>query len=92
MMGRVLVAGVIVLGLSAISISTAGWHVPPVDTQQIGYRGTAMDVIRDRDAVAALKAANIVPESLVATDTTGTKIKDLPADQKDTRTYRCLAI
>lgn len=74
-----IVAGVsVALILTVIMVWKAGWDIPPVDAAQLGYRGTGMDLVQDREAVAALKAANVVPESLVATDTTGTKVKDLP--------------
>lgn len=72
-----LIGGTILALLTIIMVWKAGWDLPPVDTQQTGFRGTAMEQVYDREAVAALKVANAIPESLVATDTTGPKVKEL---------------
>ena len=39
----------------------AGWDAPPVDTQQIGYRGTGMYHHMDMETEKALKAVNVAP-------------------------------
>lgn len=72
-----LIGGTILALLTIIMVWKAGWDLPPVDTQQTGFRGTAMEQVYDREAVAALKVANAIPESLVASDTTGPKVKEL---------------
>lgn len=72
------IGAVAAIVLGALMFWKAGWDLPPVDSVQYGYRGTAMEQNFDREAIAALKKANIVPESLKASDTTGTKVKDLP--------------
>lgn len=72
----------LVVGIAVATLGTgfmvwkAGWDLPPVATSQNGFRGTAMVQVYDQEAVAALKAANVLPASSVATDTTGPKVKD----------------
>ena len=68
-------AGAILLG--AAMLTGAGWDTPPVDTDQIGYRGTGMYVTHDREDVAALRAANALPEPQYEPDTTGDRAKDV---------------
>ena len=47
--------------LAVASFVGTDWDLPPVDTEQIGYRGTGMYNSRDRETEAALQAANVVP-------------------------------
>jgi photosynthetic reaction center cytochrome c subunit len=42
----------------------AGCERPPVSTEQIGYRGVAMETVSNPRTVAALKAKNVVPEAI----------------------------
>jgi photosynthetic reaction center cytochrome c subunit len=71
-------AGAILIG--GIMFATAGWDVPPIDTQQSGYRGTAMAQVFDRETVAKLNAANALPADSLPVppaDPSEPKIKDL---------------
>lgn len=47
--------------LSAAMFLTAGWVAPPIETQQIGFRGTGMEQNRVPREVAALQARNVAP-------------------------------
>jgi photosynthetic reaction center cytochrome c subunit len=59
------------------SILGPDWDLPPVDTEQVGYRGTGMFVHRDREDQVALKAANVVPESPYTPDAGGDRARDV---------------
>ncbi len=50
------------------------WDMPPKQTEQLGYRGTGMNIIRDMEDEAALKAANVVPEPPYEADPSGPPI------------------
>ena len=63
--------------LAIASFVGADWDLPPVDTEQIGYRGTGMYHSRDREDVEALRAANVVPELLYEADPTGDRAGDI---------------
>lgn len=47
--------------LAVASFVGAGWDAPPVETTQIGYRGTGMVIHRDVEKQEALRAANVAP-------------------------------
>lgn len=47
--------------LSAAMLFTAGWVAPPIETQQIGFRGVGMEQNRVPRQVAALQARNVAP-------------------------------
>ncbi|MFN3462049.1 MAG: photosynthetic reaction center cytochrome PufC [Oceanibaculum sp.] len=47
--------------LAIASFVGAGWDAPPVETEQIGYRGTGMVIHRDMEKQVALRAANVAP-------------------------------
>ncbi len=68
-------AAVVLVG--AAILFRADWDLPPVDTEQIGYRGTGMYLSKDREDVAALKAANVVPEPFYEADPEGDKAGDI---------------
>lgn len=51
----------------------AGWDAPPVETTQIGYRGTGMYIHRDKETVAALQAVNVPPPAPWEADPNGDK-------------------
>jgi photosynthetic reaction center cytochrome c subunit len=59
--------------LAIASFVGAGWDAPPVDTTQVGYRGTGMYVSRDVEKQAQLQAANALPEAQWTPDPTGEK-------------------
>ena len=67
-------AGVFV---GAAIVFGAAWDLPPVDTDQIGYRGTGMYHTLDREDQAALKLANVAPEPPYEADPTGDRAKDV---------------
>ncbi len=82
------------LGLVTIaSFVTAGWDLPPVETEQIGYRGTGMVIHKDAEDEAARRAANVLPEPFEAPDGSGDRagdvyenvqvLADLPQDKFD---------
>ncbi|GJD51642.1 Photosynthetic reaction center cytochrome c subunit [Methylobacterium crusticola] len=48
--------------LTGAMLGTAGWTHPPVDTQQVGFRGTGMETVRNPRTQAALLAANVAPD------------------------------
>jgi photosynthetic reaction center cytochrome c subunit len=49
----------------------ADWDMPPVDTDQIGYRGSGMYHTLDREDQAALKLANVAPAPPYEADPAG---------------------
>lgn len=55
-------AAVVLVG--AAMIFRADWDLPPIDNEQVGYRGTGLYVQRDREKQAELREANIAPEPL----------------------------
>lgn len=55
----------------------AGWDAPPVQSTQIGYRGTGMYLEKDLETVEALKIANVVPEALWEADPEGDRAGDI---------------
>ena len=67
-------AGVFV---GAAIIFGADWDLPPVDTDQIGYRGSGMYHTLDREDQAALKLANVAPEPPYEADPEGDRAKDV---------------
>ncbi len=63
--------------LAIASFVGAGWDLPPVETAQIGYRGTGMYISKDKEDTAALVAASVVPPSPYEADPTGARAKDV---------------
>ncbi|CTQ71879.1 photosynthetic reaction center cytochrome PufC [Roseibium alexandrii] len=63
--------------LGIASFVGADWDAPPVETTQMGYRGTGMNVIKDVDKVEALKALNAVPEPLWEADPEGDRASEI---------------
>jgi len=63
--------------LAVASFVGTDWDLPPVDTEQIGYRGTGMYNSRDRETEAALKAANVVPPAPWEADPEGDRAGDI---------------
>lgn len=55
----------------------AGCERPPMDTKQIGYRGTAMEQVDNPRIVAAKAAANVAPAAIDPGSPDGPKAKDL---------------
>jgi photosynthetic reaction center cytochrome c subunit len=62
--------------LTIAMLFTAGWSHPPVAGQQLGYRGTGMDLIRAPSAIEVLEAANRLPEAIAPADPGGQLAKD----------------
>lgn len=57
-----LLGAVVAVMLTIAMLFTAGWTRPPVLTSQNGYRGTAMEQVRNPAAERKLKAANALPD------------------------------
>lgn len=69
------VGGAVLVG--AAVFSGAAWDLPPVETTQVGYRGTGMYVSHDEEDQLALKLANALPEAQYEPDPTGDKARDI---------------
>ncbi|MBC7283868.1 photosynthetic reaction center cytochrome PufC [Hoeflea sp.] len=67
-------AGVFV---AAAILFGADWDMPPVDTEQIGYRGTGMVLVKDREKQEDLRLANLAPEPLYEADPEGDRAGDV---------------
>ncbi len=67
-------AGVLIL---IGSLFGPDWSVPPVDSEQVGYRGTGMELIQDRKRQAELEAANIPPPPPYEADPEGERAGDI---------------
>jgi len=63
--------------LGIASFVGADWDAPPVETTQLGYRGTGMNLIQDVEKVDALKAANVVPPAPWEADPEGERAGDI---------------
>lgn len=63
--------------LAIASIVGTDWDLPPVETEQLGYRGTGMNLIKDVEKQEALRAANVVPEAPWEADPEGDRAGDL---------------
>ncbi len=64
--------------LTIAMIGTAGWDLPPVETEQVGYRGTGMVLVKDREELAALEAAvAAIPEQPWEADPTGSRASEV---------------
>lgn len=63
--------------LTIAMLVTAGWNLPPVESQQTGYRGTAMAVIDDIGRLEEAMAANVPPEPPWELDTSGETVAEL---------------
>lgn len=63
--------------LAIASFVGAGWDAPPVETTQIGYRGTGMYIHKDMEKQEELRAANVAPEAPWEADPEGDRAGDL---------------
>lgn len=63
--------------LAVASFVGAGWDAPPIESTQIGYRGTGMYLEKDVEKLYALKVANVVPEAPWEADPSGDKARDV---------------
>lgn len=63
--------------LAVASFVGAGWDAPPVQSTQIGYRGTGMYLEQDIEKIEALKAANVAPQAPWEADPEGDRAGDL---------------
>lgn len=61
----------------AAMVGLTGCERLPVDTVQVGYRGTGMEQVTNPRIAKALEAANIAPEALEAADSSGPKAKQV---------------
>ncbi|MTI44850.1 photosynthetic reaction center cytochrome c subunit [Roseibium hamelinense] len=69
------VGGVVLF--SAAMIFRTDWDLPPVDSEQIGYRGTGMYLTKDREKENELRIANEVPEAPWDPDPSGPKAGEI---------------
>ena len=67
-------AGVFV---GAAIIFGADWDLPPVDATQLGYRGTGLVQISDREDQATLRLANVPPPPVYEPDPEGDRAGDV---------------
>jgi photosynthetic reaction center cytochrome c subunit len=65
------------VGAALSAALLAGCERPPMETQQIGFRGTAMEQVTNPRVAAARAAANVVPEAQPAVPTDGPRAKDV---------------
>jgi len=63
--------------LAIASFVGADWDAPPVESVQIGYRGTGMYLEKDVEKEEALRAANAVPEAPWEADPEGDRAGDI---------------
>jgi len=63
--------------LGIASFVGVDWDAPPVETEQVGYRGTGMFVSKDAGEAAAGRAANVVPESPWEPDPEGERASEV---------------
>lgn len=63
--------------LGIASFVGVDWDAPPVETEQVGYRGTGMYVTKDADEAEAGRLANVVPESPWEPDPEGDRARDV---------------
>ncbi len=69
------IAGATLLGIA--SVVGVDWDAPPVETEQVGYRGTGMYVTKDAAEAAAGRANNVVPESPWEADPEGDRASEV---------------
>lgn len=67
----------ITTAVAATALLLAGCERPPVDVQQVGFRGTAMEQVYNPRTVAKLRDANIVPAAQPATEGDAPLAKDV---------------
>jgi len=65
-----------ITGLLLVSVS-ACWEAPPMDSEQIGYRGTGMLQTTNPEDTEVLQSLNVVPEPLTAVPSAGPKASDV---------------
>ena len=63
--------------LTIAMVAGAGWDLPPVETTQVGYRGSGMVVVKDVEKLEALAAANVAPPTPYEPDPTGARARDV---------------
>lgn len=68
----------ILAGLAVgVSLLLSGCERPPMDVDQIGYRGVGMEQVKNKRTQAQLAAANQAPEALPPADPNGPKARNL---------------
>jgi photosynthetic reaction center cytochrome c subunit len=65
------------LFVAAGALMLAGCERPPIETQQTGFRGVAMEVVVNPRIAAAKAAANVVPAAIPPVPSDGPKAKDI---------------
>lgn len=62
---------------AAVLLATAGCEWPPQETEQIGYRGTAMELVKSPETIAANADLHAVPAPQPPSSTDGPKARDI---------------
>ncbi len=58
-------SGKVALALAAVAVGLSGcFEAPPMDTDQIGFRGVAMETVSNPDITNPIKLANVLPAPL----------------------------
>jgi photosynthetic reaction center cytochrome c subunit len=70
------VIGAIAVLFTGWMMAKAGWNLPPVETKQVGYRGTGAFVIHDKDREEKAMAANVAPPPPYDPDPNGPRAKE----------------
>ena len=65
------------MALVALGVAGCDFPYPAHDTEQIGFRGTGMELVTVHDADEELMAANTVPDPLPAVPSAGPKASDV---------------
>lgn len=74
MNGALIGYGAVVAGAAAVFLTL---ELPPVVTQQTGYRGTAIEQVNTARHLRAVEAANLAPAPIDAVDPDGTKASEV---------------
>lgn len=69
--------GAVWVVFSGYLVATSGWHLPPANSTQTGFRGTGMVQIHDQNAVDALAAKNQAPAPISTADAGGPRARTL---------------
>lgn len=65
-----------VAGVGTAALLAGCWEAPPVETQQIGFRGVAMEQVNNPRTQAALRARNQAPEPDPPADAGGQRARE----------------
>ena len=89
-MNAALGAGAVIAGLAAVGFVGYAFERPPMVDVQRGYRGTGMLEIYNPRTLAALAAANAVPEAIPSLGDEGPKASEGEANEVFGEWCRCV--